>query len=116
MPAEWNLGIICPLHKKGDQLLCSNYRGITLLNTIYKLLSNILYNRLLIYTENIVGQYQCGFRPNKSTTDQLFTLRQILEKTHEWSIDTYHTFIDFKAAYDNVKRSKLCKNLRYPKS
>ena len=33
----------------------------------------------------------------KSTTDQIFTLRQILEKTHETQVDTYHLFVDYKA-------------------
>ena len=49
----------------------------------------------------------CGFRPNISTIDQIFTLRQILEKTHEQQIDTYHLFIDYKAAFDTPIREKL---------
>lgn len=104
MPDEWGIGLICVLHKKGDQLECSNYRGITRLNVVYKIFSNILCERLRPYTEALLGDYQCGFRPGRSTVDEIFLLRQILEKTFEFNIDTYHVFVNFKAAYDSVAR------------
>ena len=107
MPTDWNLSIICPIHKKGDIMECSNYRGVTLLNTAYKILSNILFARISPFTENIIGNYQCGFRKNRSTTNQIFTLRQIMEKTKEFGIETHHLFIDFKSAYDTVRREQL---------
>jgi sorting nexin-29 len=72
-PEEWNNGIIVPIHKKGSQLHCENFRGITLLNTGYKISSNILYERLKPFVENILGHYQKGFRAGKSTTDQIFS-------------------------------------------
>jgi len=107
MPDEWNLSIVCPVHKKGDPLICANYRGISLLNIAYKILSAVLCERLKPYINNLIGPYQCGFRPGKSTIDQIFTLRQILEKTQEFQVDTYHLFIDFKAAYDSIYRDEL---------
>ena len=42
LPKEWKESIIVPIHKKGDKTDCNNYRGISLLPTIYKILSNIL--------------------------------------------------------------------------
>nr|XP_042906426.1 uncharacterized protein LOC122270970 [Parasteatoda tepidariorum] len=107
IPIEWEEGSICPIFKKGDQLECRNYRGITLLNTAYKIFSNILFKRLQPFADKAVGNYQCGFRPQRSTIDQIHTLRQILEKTKEFNIRTFHLFIDFKAAYDSIKRDKL---------
>jgi hypothetical protein len=107
MPEDWLDGLICPIYKKGNRLDCSNYRGITLLNTAYKVLSRILFFRLRPLTEAFVGEYQAGFRAGRSTTDQMFTLRQILDKFREYNLQTHHLFIDFKAAYDSVKRNEL---------
>jgi len=55
MPEEWSMGIIQPICKKGDKLECSNYRAIALLNVTYKVLSGILYNRLTVHAEEILG-------------------------------------------------------------
>ena len=40
----------------------------------------MLYGRLKPHSNQIIGQYQCGFREGVSTIDQIQTLRQILEK------------------------------------
>jgi hypothetical protein len=72
MPDDWKIGFIVPLFKKGDKMKCENYREITLLNVAYKVLSNIILERLREYSEEILGVYQCGFRPKGGTTDQIF--------------------------------------------
>lgn len=107
MPTEWNLAVICPIHKKGDKQECTNYRGISLLNAAYKILSSILCERMKPYMASNIGSYQCGYRPGKSTTDQMFILRRLLERTLEFQIDTHHLFIDFKKAYDSIQREEL---------
>ena len=63
--------------------------------------------RLKSFVKTLFGPYQCGFRPGKSTIDQIFTLRQILEKTHEKQIDTDHIFIDYKAAFVSLIRDRV---------
>jgi hypothetical protein len=78
MPHQWKESIVVPIHRKGDKTDCSNYRGISLLSTSYKNLSNIFLARLTPYAEEIIGDHQCEFRPNRSTTGQIFNIRQIL--------------------------------------
>jgi hypothetical protein len=73
------------------------------LNVTYKVFANILYDRLLPHAKAAVQHYQAGFQSGKSTTDQLFALRQILEKCNEFNITTHHLFIDIKAAYDTIR-------------
>jgi hypothetical protein len=80
LPEKWKESIIVPIYKKGDKAYCNNYRDIPLLPTTYKILSDVLLSRLIPYAEEITGDYQCGFRRNKSTTDHIFCIRQILEK------------------------------------
>jgi hypothetical protein len=62
IPEQCEEGLTCHIYKKGDQLQPGNYRDITLLNTNYKIFSNILYERLEPYVDKTVGNYQCGFR------------------------------------------------------
>jgi hypothetical protein len=84
MPDQWKESIIVPIHKTGGKTDCNNYRGISLLSTSFKILSNILLSQLSPYIDEIIGDHQCGFRRNKSTTDQIFCIRQILEKKWGW--------------------------------
>ena len=98
---------VCLIYKKGDPMSCKNYRGISLLNVAYKILSNVICERLKPFCNTHIAKYQCGFRLSKSTIDQIFTLRQILEKTNEFQVETHHLFIDFKAAYDSIHRREL---------
>jgi hypothetical protein len=62
LPQQWKESIIVLIHKKGDKTECNNYRGIFLLSTAYKILSNILLARLNPYVNEIIGDRQCGFR------------------------------------------------------
>ena len=80
LPEEWKESIIVLIYKIGDNTHCSNYRGISLLPTTQRMLSNILLSRLPPYGEEITGDYQCGFRRNISTTGHISCIREILEK------------------------------------
>jgi hypothetical protein len=54
LPDQWKESIIVPVHKKGDKTDCNNCRGISLLSTSYKILSNILLSRLVPYIDKII--------------------------------------------------------------
>ena len=62
--------------------------------------------------ESKVKDVQSGFRPNRSATDQIFTLKQIAEKSWEHGKDHFACFIDLEKAYDRVLRDKLWKVLQ----
>ena len=107
MPSDWSLSLLCPVLKKGDATICINYRGISVLTIAFRILSSVLCERLEPFVNKLIGSYRCGFRPGKSTIDQIFTLRQILEKTRDKQINTFHLFVDFKSAFDTPHRDHL---------
>ena len=104
LPEEWKESIIVSVYKKGDKTDCSNNRGISLLPTTYKILSNILLSMLTPYAEEIIGDHHCGFQRNRLTTDHLFCIRQMLEKKWEYNQAMHQLFIDLKKAYDSFRR------------
>jgi hypothetical protein len=63
--------------------LTNNYRGISLLSTAYKIVSNILLARLTQDVIEITGAHQCGLHHNRCIINQIFHICQILEKN--WS-------------------------------
>jgi sorting nexin-29 len=79
------------------------------LNIASKIFCKILHFWVLPYMEKEISIYQCGFKEGNSTIDQIFNLRQVLEKCGEFNIGTHHVFTDYKAAYDSINRSELCK-------
>ena len=80
VPQQWNEGITCPVYKKGNRLHWNNYRPITLLNIAYKIFAILLNKRLMENIENKLEDNQTGFRPNRSTIDNIFLVRQISRK------------------------------------
>jgi hypothetical protein len=111
LPRQCKESIVVPIHKKGDKTDCSNYRGISFLSTSYEILSNILLCRLTSYANEIIGDQQCGFRRNRSRTNHIFCIRQILEKKWDYGGTVHQLFIDFKKTYISVRREVLYSNL-----
>ncbi|XP_076036516.1 uncharacterized protein LOC143022261 [Oratosquilla oratoria] len=58
-------------------------------------------------SEDNLPEAQCGFRPNRSTADMIFTMRQVQEKCTEQNMDLYAVFIDLTKAFDTVNREAL---------
>ena len=104
MPSDWCLSLLCPVFKKGDATVCGNYRVISSFTIAYRGQSSVLCERLKPFVNKLIDSYPCGFRPGKATIDQIFTLRQILKKTRDKQINTFHLFVDFKSAFDTPHR------------
>ena len=103
LPEKRKESIIAPIFNKGDKIYYSNYKGISLLSTINKILSQILISRLIPHTHEIhvTGDHQCGFGSNKSIIDNIFCICQTFEKKMAVHETVQQLFVDFKRAYDS---------------
>ena len=113
IPNDWKEGYIVKIPKKGDLSQCSNYRGISLLSVPGKIFNRVILNRLKNAVDTKLRDNQAGFRRNRSCTDQIATLRIILEQSLEWRSSLYVNFIDYEKAFDSVDRTSLWKLLRH---
>lgn len=107
IPDDWKTAIMCPIYKKGDPMDTINYRGIALLDSCYKILSLALLQRLEVYSRDIIGDHHSGFLIGKSTSDHVFTIIQLMEKSYEFGKDVHMCFVDFRQAYDSIVRDKM---------
>ncbi|XP_076069804.1 uncharacterized protein LOC143041683 [Oratosquilla oratoria] len=109
IPKELRKATVISLFKnKGSKTDCGNYRGISHLPIEGKILARVMVNRLVIHvSEDNLLEAQCGFRPNRSTADMIFVMRQVQEKCIEQNMDLYAVFIDLTKAFDTVNREVL---------
>jgi len=117
IPEDWRKGIVVPIYKKGDPGLPSNYRGVSLLCTAYKIYTELIRRRLEREVKRRKGipDTQMGFRRGKSTVDNVFILNHLVQrgkKKGEKSKKIYALFADLKAAFDNVDRDTLWEILK----
>lgn len=110
-PDHWSISNIIPLPKKGDLSDPKNYRGISLSSLVAKSLNRMVLNRLKPKIEEVLRRNQNGFRPGRSTVQQILVLRRIIEGVKSRNLPAVLTFIDFKKAFDSVHRGKMLKIL-----
>lgn len=107
LPEEIAEGMIINLPKKGDLTARKNWRGITLLSMINKVIAHILNKRLSTTLLPELRKEQAGFRAHKSCVDHVNSLRVIIEQSVEWRSPLYLTFIDFEKAFDSLNHSAI---------
>ena len=79
IPEDWTKSIILTMPKKGDITKCENYRTISLINHSSKILLELIRSRMKPYVEAILAEEQAGFRPGRSTVEQVFALKMLIQ-------------------------------------
>eukprot|EP00808_Paulinella_micropora_P032016 g23512.t1 len=101
-PDDWGMGTLVNLYKDGDPADLGNYRGIALMSCLGKLYLSLWARRLSGFMEGKLSEEQGGFRPNRSTTDQIISLHEALVRRKLTRRSTHMFFVDFRKAFDTV--------------
>jgi len=105
---------IVPIHKSGDKTDFLNYRPISLVGIIAKILEKIIKNQLLEYLESdkIIFEGQYGFRRNLGTEDALIDLTNFLHNKRDHKKKILISFLDLEKAFDSISRQLLLHKLK----
>jgi hypothetical protein len=108
VPQDWCSSVIVPLYKgKGCVKECRNYRAISLLSVPGKVYGKILIDKVRNVTTEQMWDVQSGFMSGRGCVDQIFSLRQMVDKKLNVNGKLFCAFVDLEKAYDTVNREKL---------
>ena len=114
-PSILKISSVIPIYKKDSKLIAANYRPISLLSNINKILEKIMFNRLYKFLESTESIYdlQFGFRQKHSTNDALLSMTQQIKDTMDKGNVAVGVFVDFQKTFDTVNHKILLKNLEH---
>ena len=106
IPTEMKHSVFITLPKKPKAMICTEFRTISLMSRVTKLLLKIIQQRMANKIDKEVSRLQSGFRPGTGTREGIFNLRTICERATDVQKDVYICFIDYTKAFDRVKHFK----------
>ena len=107
VPEEILLARVVLIFKKGNANDLGNYRPISLLNSVYKILAAIIQQRLERKLDEKLQKTQFGFRKNRSTADAIHCIRRVIDKGEMTQSKTLLVLLDWEKAFDTVSHIGL---------
>ena len=107
VPTSWKSANVIPVHNKGDRYPVSNYRAISLLSIVSKVMEKCIHNHVNIITNNLICSEQHGFIKGKSCSTQLTGVYHEIGSHLDSSIQTDIIYFDFSKAFDSVSHRLL---------
>lgn len=113
-PTPWKLANVVPVYKKSDRQKVENYRPVSLLSTLSKVLERIVHSRLYDYCmeNNLLTEKNSGFKRQDSTVNQLLHITNIIGNALDQKEDACLVFLDISKAFDRVWHRGLLFKLR----
>ena len=114
-PSKLKTAKVIPVHKKDSKLDFSNYRPISLLSNIEKILERLMYNRTykIFSDNNLIYSLQFDFRQKYSTVHALISLTENIKKDLDERNIGCGIFADFQKAFDTVEHDILLSKLEH---
>ena len=111
IPVEWKISNIIPIPKGGVKNDVSNFRPISLLPKVSKVLERCIYDQIINHVSSQLHNLQFGFLRGRSTASQLLQVLHEIGKSLDQRIQTDILYLDFSKAFDKVDHRLLLKKL-----
>ncbi|MCO5600623.1 hypothetical protein L7F22_054738 [Adiantum nelumboides] len=102
MPQSMSSGIISLIPKGGDASTLRQWRPITLMSSVYKILARMITSPLRPYLPDLIHSSQTGFVQDRSILDNVVTFYEAVEWARQTGQPTAIMLLDFEKAYDKV--------------
>jgi hypothetical protein len=114
VPKNWKLANVIPIFKSGDKSNVNNYRPISLLSCVSKIMEKVVFKHLYNYIKdnNLISPHQSGFQPGDSTVNQLSYLYHTFCEALDMKKDVRIVFCDISKAFDKVWHNGLLYKLK----
>ncbi|KAK2665800.1 hypothetical protein Ddye_004374 [Dipteronia dyeriana] len=104
---ELNRAFIALIPKVGNPLSMKDFRPISLVSSMYKVLAKVLTNRLRKVMNSIIGEAQMAFIENRQSSDSLVIAEEIIHKWRSGNDGGFLVKLEFEKAYNNVDHDFL---------
>ena len=111
-PSQWKQAHVVPVHKKGKRDDVENYRPVSLLSIISKVIERCVFNHVYEHVNSLISPLQHGFVRGKSCTSQLLDVYHQIGQTLDNTCQTDIFFLDFSKAFDSVSHVLLIHKLQ----
>jgi hypothetical protein len=108
---EWKVHKLCPIHKGGSRSDITNYRPISLLNIVSKVLECIIYKKIIDFIQSHISNHQYGFLRNRSCLQQLLASYHHIYSRADNGLDSDVIYLDFSKAFDRIPHPELLHKL-----